>query len=420
MSDAQEVLDRCAELARITAGAPRIERVYLSPEHAAANSLVATWMEKVGLRTWQDAAGNLCGRREGHVDGLPALMIGSHLDTVPDAGAYDGTTGVLMAIVVAERLRNHDLPFALEVIAFSDEEGTRFGAALMGSRAVAGRWQEDWWQQRDRDGITLRRAFADFGLNPELVHEAARTPAELVGYLEAHIEQGPYLESEDRSLGFVTAIAGARRFRLNIIGEAGHAGGTPYPRRRDALVSACEAITMIERVARASGEDGCIATVGRIEVQPGAVNVIPGQAHFTLDLRAATDAERDAMWHSMRAEIERLCGRRGTRLTVVETHSAPACECALWLREAIATGIRKTGDDDPRGLWSKAGHDAMAMGAICDVAMLFVRCRDGVSHHPSEDIREIDVARGIDAYKEAVLEVARTYEARVRARNCGS
>ncbi|MFJ2900543.1 allantoate amidohydrolase [Streptomyces sp. NPDC087218] len=410
MSNARTALDRCTELARITADAPRIERVYLSAEHAAANTLVAEWMERAGLRTWQDAVGNLCGRREGRTDGLPALMIGSHLDTVPDAGAYDGPLGVIMAIAVAERLRGHDLPFALEVIAFNDEEGTRFGTALLGSQAVAGRWQEHWWDQSGRDGLTLRRAFADFGLDSGRVSEAARTPAELVGYLEAHIEQGPYIEAENRSLGFVTAIAGARRFQLSIVGQAGHAGGTPYPRRRDALASACEAITMIERVARESGEDGGIATVGRIQVQPGAVNVIPGQADFTLDLRAATDARRDAMWDGIRAEIERICASRGTRLEVLETHSASACECASWLRDAIATGIRTTGDDDPRGLWSKAGHDAMAMGAICDVAMLFIRCREGVSHNPAEDVREVDVARGINAYEQAVLEVARTYD----------
>jgi allantoate deiminase len=412
MSDSWIVLDRCAELARITADAPRIERVYLSTEHAAANTLVAEWMERAGLRVWQDAAGNLCGRREGRTDGLPALMIGSHLDTVPNAGAYDGPLGVLMAIAVAERLGGHDLPFALEVIAFNDEEGTQFGTALLGSQAVAGKWQDHWWEQKGRDGLTLRRAFANFGLDPRRVNEAARTPGELVGYLEAHIEQGPYLEAEDRSLGFVTAIAGARRFQLSIVGEAGHAGGTPYSRRRDALVSACEAITMIERVARESGEDGCIATVGRIQVQPAAINVIPGQADFTLDIRAAADAQRDAMWDDIRAKIERMCASRGTRLEVFETHSAPACECASWLCDAIATGIRRTGDDEPRGLWSKAGHDAMAMGEICDVAMLFIRCREGVSHHPAEDVREIDVARGIDAYGQAVLEVARAYARR--------
>lgn len=409
-SSAQQVLDRCAELDRFTATPPRLERVYLSPEHAAANEVVGRWMEQAGLRTWQDAAGNQWGRREGRTPGLPALLLGSHLDTVPDAGSYDGMLGVVMAVAVAERLAGTDLPFALEVVGFSDEEGTRFGTALLGSRAVAGDWVEEWWDLRDRDGVTLHQAFTAFGLDPRRVGEAARRPEELVGYLEAHIEQGPYLEAAGRSLGYVTSIAGARRFRLTVLGEARHAGGTPYHRRRDALVSASEAITTIERLARDS--DGCIATVGRIEVQPGAVNVIPGRADLSLDLRAATDAARDAMWERMRAEIERQCAARGTRLEVTQTHSAAAVPCSAWLQQAVAAGIRRTGDDAPTGLWSPAGHDAMAIGAIAEVGMLFLRCHDGISHHPDEDVHAHDVAAGLDALEAAVLEVAAVVEAR--------
>ena len=412
MTTARDVLDRCAELDRITADPPKLERVHLSSEHAAANALTAAWMEQAGLRSWQDAAGNQCGRREGRTDGLPALLLGSHLDTVPDAGSYDGMLGVVLAIAVAERLRDVSLPFALEVIGFSDEEGTRFGTALLGSAAVAGRWREEWWDLRDRDGVTLHQAFTKFGLDPRRVGEAARAPEELVGYLEAHIEQGPFLEAADRSLGYVTTIAGARRFRLSIIGEARHAGGTPYARRRDALVGASEAITTIERLARATGDQGCIATVGRIEVQPGAVNVIPGRADLSLDLRAATDVERDAMWEAMRGEIEVLCAARGLRLEVVEHHTAPAVPCAPWLQEAVCDGIRSTGDDDPIGLWSRAGHDAMAIGLTTDVGMLFIRCHDGISHHPDEDVREYDVAAALDAFEAAVLRVAAAVEAR--------
>ncbi len=369
-------------------------------------------MEQAGLRSWQDAAGNVCGRREGREPGLPALLVGSHLDTVPDAGSFDGMLGVVMAIAVAQRLgdRIDELPFALELIGFSDEEGTRFGTALLGSRAVAGAWEEDWWDLRDRDGITLHQAFQTFGLDPRRVGDAARSSDELVGYLEAHIEQGPHLEAEDRSLGYVTTIAGARRFRLSVVGEARHAGGTPYPRRRDALVGASEAIVAIEKRARASH---CIATVGRIEVQPGAVNVIPGRADFSLDLRAETDAERDQMWDSMRAEIEELCAARGVRFEVRETHNAPAVPCAPWLQRAVQDGIRSTGDDDPMGLWSRAGHDAMAVGLTTDVGMLFLRCFDGISHHPAEDVQELDVAAGLDALEAAVLAVAAQVDAGV-------
>ena len=402
---AADVLDRCAQLDRFSSLPAGLERIYLSQEHAQANTQAASWMEAAGLSTWQDAAGNQWGRREGRTPGLPALVLGSHLDTVPDAGSYDGMLGVVMAIAVAERLRDRvdGFPFALEVVGFSDEEGTRFGKALLGSQAVAGTWDEDWWELRDRTGTTLYEAFGEFGLDPRRIGEAARAPESLVGYLEAHIEQGPYLEAADASLGYVTTIAGARRFRLAVIGEARHAGGTPYGKRRDALVGASEAITAIERLARASD---CLATVGRIEVQPGAVNVIPGRADLSLDLRAATDDERDAMWETMRGEIARLCDARGLSFEAVETHNAPAAPCAPWLQEAVIEGIRTTGDLTPMGLRSPAGHDAMAMAAVTDIGMLFVRCHDGISHHPDEDVREVDVAAGLDAFEQAVLRVA--------------
>ncbi len=405
--NAAEVLDRCAQLDRFSSLAAGLQRIYLSSEHAQGNAQAAVWMERAGLSTWQDAAGNQWGRREGRAPGLPALVLGSHLDTVPDAGSYDGMLGVVMAIAVAERLRDRmgELDFALEVVGFSDEEGTRFGKALLGSQAVAGTWDDAWWELRDGAGTSLREAFEAFGLDPGRIGEAARAPESLVGYLEAHIEQGPYLEAADASLGYVTTIAGARRFRLSIIGEARHAGGTPFAKRRDALVGASEAITAIERLARASR---CLATVGRLEVQPGAVNVIPGRADFSLDLRAATDDERDAMWQTMHDEIVSLCDTRALRLEVVETHNASAAPCAPRLQQAVIEGIRTTGDEAPMGLWSPAGHDAMAMAAVTDIGMLFVRCHDGISHHPDEDVREVDVAAGLDALEQAVLRVGET------------
>ncbi len=410
MTTAATVLTRCADLDAFSASARGLERVYLSPEHASANARAAHWMQRAGLTTWQDAAGNQWGRREGREPGLPALVLGSHLDTVPDAGSYDGMLGVVMAIAVAERLiqggtdRVAGFPFALEVVGFSDEEGTRFGTALLGSKAVAGLWDDDDWDLRDRDGTTLHKAFREFGLEPRRVTEAARSADSIVAYLEAHIEQGPFLEAADVSLGYVTTIAGARRFRLSVLGEARHAGGTPYAKRKDALVGASEAISAIERLGRGSE---CIATVGRIEVQPGAINVIPGRADFSLDLRAETDAERDAMWDTMQGELEKICAERGLRFEAVEHHSAPAAPCATWLQDAVVAGIRSTGDAEPMALWSRAGHDAMAVAAVADTGMLFVRCFDGISHHPGEDVREIDVARGLDAFEAAVLEVAR-------------
>lgn len=415
MSDpagAARVLERCADLDLVSARPGVLERTHLTPEHARANQTVAGWLQAAGATsTWQDAAGNQWGRREGRRPGLPALVLGSHVDTVPDAGSFDGMLGVLMAVEVLERLgdRVDGLPFALEVVAFSDEEGTRFGSALLGSKAVAGLWDEADWDLRDRDGITLHQAFLDFGLDPRAVGDAARDPASMVGYLEAHIEQGPYLEAAGASLGNVTSIAGARRFRLVFTGEARHAGGTPYPRRRDALVGASEAIVAIERVAR---ERDCIATVGRIEVSPGAVNVIPGRAVISLDLRAEADAERDATWAELERVLGEICGRRNLELDVVEAHRADSAPCAPWLQQAVTAGIRATGDDAPMDLWSRAGHDAMVMASVADIGMLFVRCADGISHHPDEDVRAVDVEAGLLALERAVLEVATAVEDR--------
>ncbi|MFT4298378.1 MAG: allantoate amidohydrolase [Aeromicrobium sp.] len=412
MSDwsAATVLDRCAELDRFSALPKALERVYLSPQHAAANQAVADWMQGAGLATWVDAAGNQYGRIEGREPGLPALLLGSHLDTVTDAGSYDGMLGVVMAIAVAGRLRERmaTMPFALEVVGFSDEEGTRFGKALLGSSAAAGLWDEDWWDLRDRNGVTVHQAFRDFGLDPRRVGEAARQPAELVGYLEAHIEQGPYLEAADASLGYVTSIAGARRFVLSVVGEARHAGGTPYERRRDALVGASRAVTLIEELARAGS---CIATVGQITVRPGGVNVVPGRADFSLDLRAEHDEDRDALWDEYERRIGELCAARGLRFEWRESHSAPAMPCARWLSDAVVTGIVATGDPDPMALWSRAGHDGMAIGTVTEIAMLFLRCHDGISHHPGENVREIDVARGLDAFEAAVIAVAEAVDA---------
>ncbi|HEY8912142.1 allantoate amidohydrolase [Lacisediminihabitans sp.] len=396
---ARVILDRCDELATHSSRETGIERVYLSAEHRAVNELAAEWMRGAGLAPWQDPAGNLCGRLEGSSPGLPALLLGSHLDTVPGAGRYDGILGVLAAIAVASRVPAGELPFALEVVAFGDEEGTRFGATLLGSRALAGTWRPEWAGLVDNDGITLGDAATAFGLDPERIGDAARDPASLVGYLEAHIEQGPLLEDAGRALGVVTSIAAARRLLVTLTGEARHCA-TPWNLRHDALLGASEAILAIERIAR---EHGSPATVGHISVEPDAVNVIPGTAEFSLDLRDETVEGRDRTWLAILAEIERIAADRGLGVAVAETHSAPAVQCAPELREVIRAGVRWTGDTDPLELHSIAGHDAMAVAAVTDVGMLFVRCRGGISHHADESVLLEDVALAVDALHAAVL-----------------
>lgn len=405
---AERIMDRCETLAGISAMEGGILRAYLTEEHRRHNQQAAVWMSEAGMKTWQDAAGNQCARLEGREEGLPALLIGSHLDTVPDAGKYDGILGVLLAVEVVRRLKDvqSELPFALEVVAFADEEGTRFGATLLGSCALAGTWHPEWWELSGDDGVTMRQAFERFGLDPERIHEAARSSQELVGYLEAHIEQGPYLEAAARPLGVVTSIAGARRFRISVIGEARHAGGTPYSKRQDALVGASRAVLDIESIGR---QNGAIATVGQMEVHPGAVNVVPGRADFSLDLRAETDQLRDAAWEKIQDSMHSFCSERELQIEVEEIHSAPTVYCDSRLTEAVRHGIRATGDEQPMEMFSRAGHDAMAVAAVTGVAMLFTRCEDGISHHPDENVTTADVAYALDSLEASVRAIAQRF-----------
>ena len=411
MTAAERVLNRADELATHSSRPDGIERVYLSPEHRAVNDLAAGWMREAGLVPWQDAAGNQCGRRAGAGDELPAVLLGSHLDTVPGAGRYDGILGVLVAIEVASRLRGTELPFALEVVAFGDEEGTRFGTTLLGSRALAGNWQPEWAELTDADGIRLADAAQAFGLDPARFGDAARTREQLLAYLEVHIEQGPRLENADRALGVVTTIAAAERRLITFTGESRHCA-TPWELRHDALLGASEANLAVERVARAQGS---YATVGRIHVEPDAVNVIPGVATLSLDLRDETAAGRDATWERIHHELQSIAAERGLDVTVTSTHVAPEVVCAPKLRAAFTAGIGATNDrgaDEPMELFSVAGHDAMAVAAVAPVGMLFVRCRGGISHHADEAVRADDVALAVDALEAAVLQLAAEHDPR--------
>lgn len=399
---AARVLARADELAEHSARADGIERVYLSPEHARVNHIAAAWMREAGMRSWPDAAANQMGRRTRDDDDRPALLLGSHLDTVPGAGRYDGILGVLVALEVADLLRDEELPFALEVVAFGDEEGTRFGATLLGSRALAGAWDPAWLELRDADGVTLRDAATTFGLDPTRIGSAARAPESLVGYLECHIEQGPRLENLDRALGVVTAIAAAERRLISFTGDARHCA-TPWELRRDALQGAAEATLAIERISR---DRGSPATVGHLRVEPDAVNVIPGYAEISLDLRDRTADARDATWNVLRHELHRIAVDRGLDLDVTSTHRAAEAPCAPRLRDAVGAGIRAAGDPDPIDLVSIAGHDAMAVAEVTEVGMLFVRCGGGISHHADESVRSDDVAAAIVALEAAVRHLA--------------
>jgi allantoate deiminase len=289
----EEIVGRINRLAEISEAPAQLTRIFLTPEHRAAAELILTWMGDAGMSAHLDAIGNVCGRYEGERPGLPCLMLGSHYDTVRDAGKWDGPLGLITAISCVADLhkRGRRLPFAIEVTGFADEEGVRFASTLLGSRAVAGTFNESVLASKDSAGISMRDALARFGLDPDHIGAAARARGELLAYLELHIEQGPVLEAQNLPVGVVSAIAGATRLAARLTGMAGHAGTVPMAMRRDALAGAAECICRIEELCRTDA-GGLVGTVGYIHATPGATNVIPGQVHFTMDLRAPTDTHR--------------------------------------------------------------------------------------------------------------------------------
>lgn len=382
------IMARIAELAALTEAPGMLCRRYLTHEHAAANELTAQWMREAGMRTHVDAAGNLVGRYEGETTGLPALIVGSHLDTVRNAGAYDGMLGVLTAIECVDALHQSGrrLPYAVEVVGFGDEEGVRFQATLLGSTAMAGTFDATLLARPGEDGITMADAMRNFGLDPDRLSEAARAPEDVIGYVEVHIEQGPVLESANLPVGIVTAIAGASRFNVGVTGLAGHAGTVPMSERRDALAGAAEMILAVERIC---AEAGIVGTVGQALATPGAVNVISGQTSFSLDIRAADDTDRRAAVAAVQTAFEDIAARRALEVSLEATHDAPASPCAPRLADELAAALERAGERALR-LPSGAGHDAMAMAALTDIAMLFVRCEGGISHHPDENMTTED------------------------------
>jgi len=386
------LLARADELAAITAG-PGLTRLYLTDEHRRANALVGDWMRQAGMAVRTDAAGNIIGRYEGKIPGAPALLLGSHLDTVRNAGRYDGMLGVLSAIACVEHLHRQGrrLAHAVEVIGFADEEGTRFQATLIGSQAVAGRLPADILGVRDSDGICLADALTAWGLDPAQLGDAARRPEDIRAYLELHIEQGPVLEALGQPVGVVTAIAGAVRLAVTVTGMAGHAGTVPMDMRCDALAAAAEMILAIE--AECCNRPGVVGTVGRIQAGPGAVNVIPGRADFTIDLRSGQDGLRDAAWEALESRLAAIADQRGVALGLQRLHAAPAVACHPALMDLFSRAAASEGLTAPL-LPSGAGHDAMALADLCPVAMLFIRCRGGISHNPAEAITAADAEAG--------------------------
>jgi allantoate deiminase len=386
-------MERCELLGGISEEPGLLVRPYGSRAMREVNDVVSGWMREAGMTPRRDGIGNLIGRYEGTGD--RTLILGSHLDTVRDAGKYDGPLGVLIALACVQRLHDRDerLPYAVEVVAFADEEGLRFGTTYLGSSVYAGAFDGDLLDLEDGKGVTLSEAVSAFGGEPEALVRDARGSEDLLGYCEVHIEQGPVLEREDLPVGVVSAITGQSRVRAGFVGEAGHAGTVPMEERRDALCAAAEFVLEVESAARA--EPGAVATVGEISALPGASNVIPGEAEHALDLRHPDDAVRERLRERLERRAAEIAASRGCehRWQVrQETSAVPADpELGALLEEAIEdSGLRVL------RLPSGAGHDAAQVAALTPAAMLFVRCEAGISHNPAESVTREDVEAAIE------------------------
>jgi allantoate deiminase len=388
---AAEVIARCRQLASFTEDAKGTRRTFLSAPMRDCHREITRWMQSLGAQVRIDAAGNLRGIYPADRPNAPRLLIGSHLDTVPNAGAYDGVLGVVLAVTLLEELRGRRLPFGIEVVGFSEEEGVRFGAPFIGSRALVGRLDQELLDVQDARGVSVRKSMEDFGLNAAEIPQA-ELENDALGYLEFHIEQGPVLEKLKQPLGAVEAIAGQSRLEFTFFGRANHAGTTPMHLRHDAIACAAEWIGVVERLAQ--GVAGLVATVGKIEAKPGAVNVIAGEVRLTLDVRHSSDEIRTRAVKDLIHEAHVVAARRG--LTVGETTLLDQKAVAMdpFLAREIERAIVKAGCK-PHRMVSGAGHDAMILAEKVPAAMIFLRTPGGISHDPAESVAAEDVEKAI-------------------------
>jgi hydantoinase/carbamoylase family amidase len=392
MKFGDRILEQAEILGKITEDDARLTRTYLTAQHRAAGEKILGWMREAGMEAGFDPMGNVVGRYAGASADAPVVATGSHMDTVVDAGKYDGIFGILSPIACVRDLhaRGKRLPFAIEVMAFGDEEGVRFGVTLIGSRAFAGRFKASDLDAKDRDGITLGDAMVAFGGDPRAIPSLVRDASRMAAFVETHIEQGPVLLDEGLAVGVVTAIAGVTRVRARVDGTAGHAGTVPMPGRKDALAAAAEMALAVEKFCAARPAE-LVGTVGRFSVAGGgAVNVIPGRVEFTVDVRSGDDPTRVAAASAIEAACRAIAKRRGVTLAwepFFELESAP---CDEKLQAVLAESIAAQGHQ-VRRLRSGAGHDAMEFCRIVPTAMLFVRCGNGgISHNPLETLAAED------------------------------
>ena len=398
---AENIIARCRELARVTDIAGQTTRLFLSPATRDAHTLLLWWMRNAGLEGRVDDAGNLRGVRTTGAALPPRLVLFSHIDTVPNAGAFDGPLGVVLAIETLEMLAEEPLPFSVEVIAFSEEEGIRFGFPFFGSMAVTGQVVPATLERRDQNGISVAEALYGFGLRPQNISHSCALSDGTFAALEVHIEQGPVLEAEDLSLGVVEAVVGQSRFELTFAGQANHAGTTPMRLRHDALAAAAQWVIEVERYA--ANYQQLVATVGQLEVSPGAVNVVPGGVRATLDVRHPKDESRHAAVANLLTKAELAAAQRGVRVSARAMSKQAAVAMDRELTVAVHQAAERAGHEAHQ-MFSGAGHDAMILGPHVPTTMLFVRSPGGLSHHPDEAVRADDV----EAALATVLEFLRS------------
>lgn len=382
-------------LGSISAEPNRLVRGFLTPEHRAAADLIGKWMREAKLEVSEDALGTVRGHWPG--TGKKRLLMGSHIDTVIEAGMFDGPLGVIAGILAAGHFAKagRKLDFGLDVLAFGDEEGSRFAKTLSSSLAVAGAFDQERLELTDAGGTTFRDAIAAYGKNANDIPAAAYDRDTAAAYVEVHIEQGPVLEHRGQPLGVVTAIAGQTYINVEFLGEAGHAGTVPMLLRRDALAGAAETVLLAETMARDTKGD-VVATVGVLRIPNAAGNVVPGNVALIVDIRSGSDESRRKFVEKFKTEIRALSERRHLGVTMTDTRNVPTTPCDAGLQAGLADAIG-AGGGEPLTLVSGAGHDGMAMAKLCPMAMLFVRCRGGISHNPAEYASPLDMGLAVAA-----------------------